>query len=314
MYCLNQVIRSRRALLGFSQEDLSDDACGVRSVSRIENEDRRIRRKNRKLLLQKVNMSGERYDCEIISERYEDHLLRSELDRAIIAENWDIANELLASLRLRIPNTPTNQQYLLKKTFDLTASQKKPDLTEAASLLENTLHYTLPLDLKEIDSWHAGILTVNELRILILYADCCKKHGELKTALTVLYYIDQCLKSTGVDVSYYEDLYTRVGANLSSVLQDMGDCQQATALLNLCWDISLKSQNSQRLARYPYALACNIENQLPYYPEEERQRKRNEALDLLKQAYAAVRISGDLTGQKRIAAYCARVYETELDF
>ena len=58
VYCINQVIRSRRALLGFSQEDLSDDACGVRSVSRIENEDRKLQRKNRKLLLRKVNMSG----------------------------------------------------------------------------------------------------------------------------------------------------------------------------------------------------------------------------------------------------------------
>ncbi|MBR6739410.1 MAG: hypothetical protein IKL99_07020, partial [Oscillospiraceae bacterium] len=60
VYCLNQVIRSRRALLGFSQEELSDEACGLRSMSRIENEDRKLQRKNRKLLLQKVNMSGER--------------------------------------------------------------------------------------------------------------------------------------------------------------------------------------------------------------------------------------------------------------
>ena len=215
VYCINQVIRSRRALLGFSQEDLSDDACGVRSVSRIENEDRKLQRKNRKLLLRKVNMSGERYDCEIISERYEDCLLSRELNRAIHAEPPEEARRLLGILKDRLPELPTNRQYLLKTEAAIKALYPKghPDrisVQEQRNLLEEALRLTLPPDLEKISSWPAAILSINEIRALMMIALCYMQEDKPEKTLAILSYIGNCLEITGTDPAYYADIYAQL--------------------------------------------------------------------------------------------------------
>ena len=211
VYCVNQVIRSRRTLLGFSQEELSDDACGLRSVSRIENEDRKPQSKNRKQLLQKVNLSGERYDCEIISERYEDCLLNRELDRAISAGDLKEARRLLGILRDRLPDLPTNRQYIFRAEAAITVlyPEEHPGRVSASEqrrLLEDALHLTLPLDVTRIGSWPAGILSINEIRSLMMIARCYQQEGETDNSLAVLSYVQACLNITGTDPAYYKDI------------------------------------------------------------------------------------------------------------
>ena len=219
VYCINQVIRSRRALLGFSQEDLSDDACGVRSVSRIENEGRKLQRKNRKRLLQKVNLSGERYDCEIISERYEDCLLSGELNRAVNNGNLGESCRLLDTLRDRLPDLPTNRQYILKTEAAIMGlyPEDHPDRSSVSAqrrLLEDALHLTLPLDVEKISSWPAGILSINEIRVLMMLAFCYKQEGEMDKNLAILFYMKRCLETAGTDPAYYADIYAQLVAML----------------------------------------------------------------------------------------------------
>lgn len=154
VYCLNQVIRDRRKLLGISQEALADGVCDPRTLSRIENNGGNVQKKNRKLLLQRVNMSGERYDYEVITDQYEDYLLRSRFDRAMIAEDFVLAEKLLEQLRQRTPDIPTNRQYILRN--EATSPELSPDdLSEeqffeaAIEKLEETIRLTLPLDTKK---------------------------------------------------------------------------------------------------------------------------------------------------------------------
>ena len=215
VYCVNQVIRSRRALLGFSQEDLSDDTCGLRSVSRIENEDRKLQRKNRKQLLQKVNLSGERYDCEVISEHYEDCLLTGKLNRAVNAGDLEEACRLLGILRERLPELPTNRQYILKTEAEIFARypEDHPDrisVGEQRKLLEDALHLTLPLDIGRIDSWPAGILSINEINALMMIALCYTQEEQMDKNLAILSYIKSCLETTEADLAYYADINARL--------------------------------------------------------------------------------------------------------
>ena len=217
VYCINQVIRSRRALLGFSQETLSDDACGLRSVSRIENEGKKPQRKNRKKLLQKVNMSGERYDCEIISEHYEDCQLSNEVNRAIKAGEAEKARRLLGILKDRVSALPTNRQYILRIEAAIMAlyPEDHPDrisVSEQRKLLEEALHLTLPLDLEKIDSWPAAILSINEFRSLMMIAFCYMQEGKTEKNLAILSYIRSCLEITETDPAYYAEIYAQLAA------------------------------------------------------------------------------------------------------
>lgn len=321
VYCINQVIRDRRNLLGLSQEEISDEACGLRSVSRIENEDSKVQRKNRMNLLKKVNMSGERYDYEIISERYEDYLLRSELDRAIAVKRPEEAEELLKILRQRLPKIPVNQQYILKTDAAIKAILpeghcEKISINEQKRRLKEAIQLTLPLmDPGKIDHCAATILTINEILLLIAYAFGCKRQKEFEESLAIFRYIKNCLENADADISYYEDLYTRVGASMSSVLGNLSLYQESIDLLTQCMRLSLDSWNSTRLAQYPYSIVCCIRTQMSENPAgKDAKSSEQEIAMLLKQAYAATVISGDLFGQKFIRSYYLEMYGEDLKF
>lgn len=313
VYCLNQVIRGRRALLGFSQEELSDDACGLRSLSRIENEDRKIQRKNRKLLLQKVNMSGERYDYEIISERYEDYLLRSELDRAIAIRDVENAKQYLSILRQRVPKIPANNQYIQKKEVEIKAllPENHPEtltLKEQGEILESVIHQTIPIDIHRIEYLPKGILTINEILALIMTALCYKKQQQHQKSLSILSYTKECIEYATTNVSYYEDVYTRISMHIASALNREEKYREAEILSQECANLAIENLNCCQLARFLCSAAHNIEAQLPNFPEDEQILKKQEAFSLHKQAYVAAEISNDRCGQQHIDDHCKRVY------
>ena len=318
VYCLNQVIRDRRNLLGLSQEELSDEACGVRSVSRIENEDGKVQRKNRQKLLKKVNMSGERYDYEIISERYEDYLLRSELDRAYIAKDIERATRFLSILQAKIPGIPTNKQYLLKTEVIIKSllPANHPDALsndKQGKTLEEIVNITLPVDFNRIDTWPVSVLSVNEILTLMITALCYKKQEQRKKCLMLLLFIKECIEHTKTSPAYYGDLYIRLIINLAYSLNMEKRFCEAEHILLECSKLLLENQHSYQLARCLCAAAHNIEAQLPCLAEDEREVRKKEAFELLEQAYAMAIISNDHRGRQHIADHCEKVYSKKFN-
>lgn len=318
VYCLNQVIRSRRRLLGISQETLADGICEPRTLSRIENYGGNLHRKNRKELLQRVNMSGERYDYEVITDQYEDYILRSELDRAIVLGKWDSAVRLLSLLHQRVPDIPTNRQYLQKNEAQIDEarlhnSDSQPSEWEMKDRLEAAIGFTLPMDIEKIGEWPVGSLSVNEILTLIEYAFHYKKRRMHEKCLSILLYIKSCLQCSETDLAYYEDLYTRVGINVASVLGDLGRYQESNEVTISCMKLSLENQNTRRISQYLYGIAWNMAQQLPDCPEAERDLLKEEINSTLKKAYAAALLSGNTVRQQRIASYCLKVCGVELE-
>ena len=317
VYCLNQVICDRRRLLGITQEALAEGICEPRTISRIENRGGNLHRKNRKRLLQRVNMSGERYDYEVITDRYEDYLLRSELDRAVVNRDAEKAIFLLAELTGRIPNIPTNLQYLKKvkclinERLSRTDPRRMSDC-EVMNQLEEALRHTLPLDLQKISEWPVSILSVNEILLLVLYATQIARCADHKRALEILTYAKKCLENTGTDVAFYDDMYTRIEAKIAGVLVNSGHYQQSVESFCNCLKVSLDNHVSKRLAKYMYGVACNVESKgLDCFSAEQRHYGKN-SISLLRQAYAAAQISGDLVGQQHIRNYCLKSYKVDL--
>ena len=318
VYCVNQVIRDRRKLLGISQADLADDICDVTTISRIENRNSSIHKQKRRLLLQRVNMSGERYDYEIITDSYEDYLLRSEHGRAILNNELEQTMELYSQLCDRVPDTLTNQQYLV--THDAAIRQELPhddpkwlSLQERVAIEQDALRLTIPLDPKTIDEWPTTILSINELSILLTCSQLYKRERQHQKALSVLNYARTCIESTGVNPVYYEDLYTRILLRIGSNLGDLGIYDESSKLELQCLEMSLGNCNSSRLALYLYDHAWNIEHQMQTYPELEQTDSERKVFTLLTLAYAAAVISGDSAGQRHISNHCKDRYGIVLE-
>ncbi len=317
VYCINHLIRDRRKLLGITQEKLAEGICESRTLSRIECKGGNLQRKNRKMLLQRVNMSGERYDYEVITDRYEDYLLRSELNRALVAKDSDAAEKLLFQLRQRVLDLPENQQHIIKceaRLFEIISRRCNATYSENKIMeqLSAALELTLPLELQDIADWSTCILTINEILILISYAFCCKRLNMYEKSLQILTYIQRCLENTGTDVSYYEDLYTRVGVSIASVLSDMGRYERSDMLIFKCMELCLESQDARRLPRCLFGVAWNLTQRISECSEHEKAQKTCEAITLLEQAYAVAILSGNVTRQQEIAAYCNREYRVDV--
>lgn len=317
VYCLNHVIRDRRRLLGISQEVLAEGICEPRTLSRIETKGGNLQKKNRKLLLQRVNMSGERYDYEVITDRYEDYLLRSELDRALTANDLAKSSELLSNLQQSIPSTPTNHHYIFKKELDILVSlpENHPDrmsFDDQMVQLQKLIQLTLPLDVENIHTWSPCVLSVNEMLSLIALAFCYKKQKQLERSLNVLSYIDNCFKRTGISPLYYEGLYTRVATSIASVVGDLGRYSESNSYAYSCIKLSLDTQTTRQLARCLYGISWNYIQQLPSYSEALQKELREKASALLKQAYAAALISGDKTDICLIKKYYFKINGSEV--
>lgn len=313
VYCLNQVISDRRKLLGISQEALSEGICEPRTISRIETLEHNLQRKNRKLLLQRVNMSGERYDYEVITDRYEDYLLRSEIGRAMVTREYDHATQLLNQLKINMPDIATNHQYLLKTEAQIlelstVANSQNIPLPEIISKTESSIRLTLPLDINSISSWPISVLSVNEILSLISCAFYYKKHKMLKRNLAVLTYIKKCLKHSGANISFYEDLYTRIVVHIASTLGDLGKYEDSTSLTHVCIKLSMETQNTERLAQYLYGLAWNTTEQSKDCSDLSREDMQKQAISYLRQAYAAAIICGNTPWQHLISSYCLEIY------
>ena len=316
VYCLNQVIRDRRILLGISQESLAEGICNPRTISRIETLGGSLHRRKGRLLLQKVNMSGEQYDYEVISERYEDYLVRSRLGRAINAGKIEEARKLLASLQKSLPNIETNIQYMeiVEAEIQYKLPQGDPEkisLEMFCQRIETAIHHTLPLSLDNIDAWPVSSLSINECLSMIAYAFYCKWLKDFDRSLSVALYLKRCLQNTGVNISLYDDLYTRIDGLIANVLGDLGRYQESNSLSNECIMLSLEQQSVNRIVDDLYNIGWNSTQQLMDCPVTERTERQQAAISVLRQAYAMSIITGNSVMEKHIAEHSLKNYGIE---
>lgn len=313
VYCLNQVIRDRRRLLGISQEALAEGICDPRTLIRIENHGGNLHRKNRRALLQQVNMSGERYDYEVITDRYEDYLLRSELGRIIQRGENENARTLLSQLSSNIPDALTNRQYMQNSLASIEIDEIRRAIcsssySNAIAILEDSLLLTIPRDVAEITTWPTSILSINEFLNLILCSHCYKKDEKIELTISVLMYAKNCLEHTIGNAWYYDDLYTRVLANIASTLGDIGKYNESCRFAEEGLSVSVEKQACSLIAQYLYGIAWNLIQQKPTVGNDTAAK----TISLLKQAYAASIISGRVYEQDNIASYYRKVFDEDI--
>ncbi len=321
VYYENLVLKSRRKMLGFSIEKMAEDCCDKTSVWRMEKEGTTLQREKRKQLLQKVYLSGEQYDYEIITEDYRDYQLRSQMGRALNTSQWEKAGELLTLLKARVPATRTNQQYIKMAESDIKShlpegDPEKLSLEERIEKLKQALADTQPrleLEPEKLAVFPVGMLSLNETVILKQLASCYKKQKRFVESRAILEFIKRCMEYEGERPVRDEDLYTLCMVELVDVLGECGEYEAADKLGKTCLEVMFMRQTYMRMASCLFSMAWNTEQQETQKTLSDPKIKEK-CLALLHMAYRITHWTKNTVGQRYLEKYAKEVYGVELEF
>ena len=115
-YCIGDVIRVRRKMLGLSQEKLCQGICDSRTVSRLERNIMKPQREIVQLLFDRLNLSTELYRTELVTDSQEAIEKYRELRTLNNRRELALMHRKIAELKQMISTMiPTNKQILLRK-------------------------------------------------------------------------------------------------------------------------------------------------------------------------------------------------------
>ena len=113
VYCINEIVRKRRTMLGISRKKLCGDGilCSEKTLRRLEEEGRRVQKGILNELMKRLNLSAEYCQTELVTSDPEVLRMMSHLRDCIREHDTEGADRLLGQLRERISlDIPSNRQ------------------------------------------------------------------------------------------------------------------------------------------------------------------------------------------------------------
>lgn len=162
---ISTVIRSRRELLGWTQDQLADGICSVKTLRRIEQGIVGSQQFVLELLFQKLGLNYDFHFEEVVSDEWKILRMAQELRKAMNA--LDVKNEktLIDSIKNSIDiDIPQNQQMLLRSEAVLMLQNKDISFEAYIDMIEQALSITIQPDIYE--TYQQGYLTEGELQCL----------------------------------------------------------------------------------------------------------------------------------------------------
>ncbi|OOO00025.1 MAG: hypothetical protein ATN35_09600 [Epulopiscium sp. Nele67-Bin004] len=150
-YVLGDVIKSRRNMLGLTNEQLAEGICSKNTISRVQNDGSRLQLINAEMVLERLNMTGDLYTDNV---KITDMMLYdkcAKLTWLVVKGRYDEAWEVLEFVKSRLDlSIKVNEQYVAHKELGLRmrvprAEEEKVSQANFLKELEKILEITLPI-------------------------------------------------------------------------------------------------------------------------------------------------------------------------
>lgn len=315
----SQVVAGRRKFLKMDQFDLAGGEVEASTIYRIEEKGTNPQKRIRRYLLEQVHMSGERYDYDIITDNYEDYLLRSKFGRAANQKKWEEAEHLLEELKRHTPDTLVNMQYLDMASACIRLLPKERNeygfweerITGLWKFLRMTLP-TFPEKLSELDEFPSIVLSTNEIQILKQLAFCYEKQGKAEKGLQILFYVKNCLETAETKQGLELEEYTFCMRALVSMLGNQGRYHDSNNVSKECLSLLLNKNHSERMSGFLYSILWNREQEWELYSGDRLEKEQEECFEMLVQTYAAALLQDDVQMLQHIQKHSLQVYGKEI--
>lgn len=252
------IIRSRRKVLGMSQEELADGICDPVSISRIEQGKVAPKKQVYQKLLARVGMTGDRYESTIQVERPE---LLAEADKACtlmtLARNEE-AEKILDELERKMEGTDKfSMQYVKSTKAAALYNQGKITAQEHSRLQEEALYLTVPrVGLEKMAEWS---FSLQEARTTNLLTASYDKDGRREEGIALLEILKRQYEEKPFPLDYYVACYEVTMLNLGDLLGNAGRYEEAIAASEEAIWLGLNAERGAILLSVLYDMGWDME-------------------------------------------------------
>lgn len=266
-YCIGDVIRIRRKMLGISQKKLCEGLCDVRTLSRLERNKSKPQKEVVQCLFDRLNLSTELNRTELVTDSQE--AIKKYEEVGIQNNNWNCekVEQLIEELKQLVSmDIPSNAQAILRNEVLNLYNQGKISKSEYVEKIKGVLEYTVPY--KAAVGVSEKYLTKEEIVCLQnITLDIDWTFSEMRECVDALVGICENPKYP----ANYVRMYEYIMATVSSYLGDKGEYDYSDIIKE---NIIIRSLINRRIGGISSALYGMFWNK--------EQRRKGRSIDELK--------------------------------
>lgn len=215
VYCIADVIASRRKLYGLTIDELAEGVCSARTVMRIERKKARPQQYVVESLFRKMGMFSDYRRAEIMTNDYAVMEIYKAYKHAVNDADWDVASSLMESLQRQLNhNEAANRQNLADNLNEEKLRKKEITAERYKQNLEKVLGFTIPANAVFYNDCYLS----NEETTILYNMARIGNAGDIRTMLH-----DRCEKHYKCNIRNHIGLYELIMGNEASRLGDSGD-------------------------------------------------------------------------------------------
>lgn len=252
-YCIGDVIRIRRKMLGLSQEKLSEGICGSRTISRLERHICKPQKEIVQQLFERLNLSTEFCRTELVTDSQEAIEKYEEVRRQANNKNYKVVEKMIEEMKSLVSlDNSSNMQSIMRNEYINNYNQGKYSKEEYISKLKEVLQYTIPYE---------SVLASNEKYLTNVEIGCIQSIvakgdwtlEEMKECVSILTSFYDGLKFP----AYYARMYEFVMLSVSSKLGDIGEYEQSNQIMENIIRMALKNRRIKAIDSLIYGILWN---------------------------------------------------------
>lgn len=303
-----RLIRSRRKVLGYTQEGLSEDICDPVTISRIECGKVTPKRRIFQMLMERVGLSGGNFELLVQVERPELSELAVRISVLLSHSRGEEAEVLITELEQKMKlNNISAKQYLLSAKALALFNQKKIDDRTHTERQEEALYLTLPkVSLEKLADW---TFTSQEVSIIQALSYSCGADHREEESIRLLRIVQKQYESKPFDLSHYVAGYELTMRSLGNVLGNVGQYEEAIEASKKSILAGLKAGRGAVLKLALYDTGWDIEQ---LWTSGKYTKK--ESFPYMKASYALYLLFGKQSTNEFIRKHIETYYGTDVKF
>lgn len=254
-YCISDVIRRRREMLGMTKKELCEGICSEKTIGRLEANKTKPQIEVVRLLFEKLNLSGEYQRWQVVTKDVRAYSIVDKIIHCVNNDDFVLSEELLKELEQYIStDNPINRQYIERIGIKMEIGKDKITKDEAREALKDTLEYTIPYDKAIMEG--EKYLTNAEIQCLLNIAIFLGS-ASMNTTFDML--VGLCRQmETDEGISEHISMWETIMNTIACIYGNMGDYDKSDRLsLNIMQECILCYRMSM-LELSLYNIAWNI--------------------------------------------------------